>query len=172
MPATQIAQNLAFINWTVLTGLALGSYAAVVLLRRRTTATRGFLRFTTFCALGFGFLAWLSDGALPSSLGTSPVVIDPVWDAPRRFALGAFCVLLVAALVIGRMRPGWARAADLAAVAAGLRQDAAQDIAEDDAVRNARLATGRRSLLKNDGSLTTWLRAGSSFASATKSLLG
>jgi hypothetical protein len=120
VPATQIAQNLAFINWTVLTGLALGSYAAVVLLRRRTSATRGFLRFTTFCALAFGILAWLSDGALPSSLGTSPVVIDPAWDAPRRFALGAFCVLLVAALVIGRMRPTWARAADLAAVAAGV----------------------------------------------------
>ena len=120
VPATQIAQNLAFINWTVLTGLALGSYAAVVLLRRRTSATPGFLRFTTFCALAFGFLAWLSDGALPSSLGTSPVVIDPAWDAPRRFALGAFCVLLVAALVIGRMRPTWARAADLAAVAAGV----------------------------------------------------
>ncbi|MFL5776360.1 MAG: hypothetical protein ACJ76W_08805 [Chloroflexota bacterium] len=120
MPATQIAQNLAFINWTVLTGLGLGSYAAVVLLRRRTTATRGFLRFTTFCALAFGLLAWLSDGALPTSLGTSPVVIDPVWDAPRRFALGAFCVLLLAALVIGRIRPAWARAADLAAVAAGL----------------------------------------------------
>jgi hypothetical protein len=120
VPATQIAQNLAFINWTVLTGLALGSYAAVVLLRRRTTATRGFLRFTTFCALAFGLLAWLSDGALPTSLGSSPVVIDPVWDAPRRFALGAFCVLLLAALVIGRLRPAWARAADLAAVAAGL----------------------------------------------------
>ena len=47
VPATQIAQNLAFINWTVLTGLALGSFAAVVLLRRRTTATPGYLRFTT-----------------------------------------------------------------------------------------------------------------------------
>ena len=42
----------------------------------------------------------------------------------------------------------------------------------DDAVRNARLAAGRRSLLNNDGSLTTWLRAGSSFAGAAKSLLG
>ena len=51
VPATQIAQNLAFINWTVLTGLALGSYAAVVLLRLRTTATPGYLRFTTVCAL-------------------------------------------------------------------------------------------------------------------------
>ena len=70
MPATQIAQNLAFINWTVLTGLALGSYGTVVLLRRRTSATSGFLRFTTWCAFAFGVLAWLSDGALPTSLGT------------------------------------------------------------------------------------------------------
>ena len=57
-------------------------------------------------------------------------------------------------------------------MAAGLQKDSAQDIAEDDAVRNARLAAGRRSLLNNDGSLTTWLRAGSSFAGAAKSLLG
>ena len=48
------------------------------------------------------------------------MVIDPAWDAPRRAALGAFCVLLVAALVVGRIRPGWARGAELAAVAAGL----------------------------------------------------
>ena len=89
--ATQIAQNLAFINWTVLTGLALGSYAAVVLLRRRTAATRGYLGFTTACAVGFGVLAWASDGALPASLGSSPVVVDPAWDGPRAAALGAFC---------------------------------------------------------------------------------
>src|ERR1700675_2379303 len=84
VPAVQIAQNLAFVNWTVLTGLALGSFAAVVLLRRRTSATPGYLRFTTMCAVGFGVLAWISDGALPTSLGSSPVVVDPVWDAPRR----------------------------------------------------------------------------------------
>ena len=48
----QIAQNLAFVNWTLLTGLALGSFAAVVLLRRRTDATHGYLGFTTLCALG------------------------------------------------------------------------------------------------------------------------
>ena len=46
MASTSIAQNLAFVNWTVLTGLALGSYGAVVLLRRRTSATSGFLGFT------------------------------------------------------------------------------------------------------------------------------
>jgi hypothetical protein len=99
--ATQIAENLAFINWTVLTGLALGSFAAVVLLARRTTATSGYLRFTTICALAFGALAWLSDGALPTTLGDSPVVVDPVWDAPRRAALLLFVVLVAVALVVG-----------------------------------------------------------------------
>ena len=105
MPATQIAQNLAFVNWTVLTGLALGSYAAVVLLRRRTTATPGYLRFTTICAVGFGVLAWISDGALPTSLGDSPVVVDPAWDAPRRAALLLFAGLAAAALVARRVDP-------------------------------------------------------------------
>ena len=102
VPATQIGQNLAFVNWTVLTGLALGTYAAVVLLRRRTTATPGYLRFTTLCALGFGLLAWISDGALPASLVDSPVVVDPAWDAPRRAALLLFSVLVAVGLVVGR----------------------------------------------------------------------
>lgn len=120
MPATQIAQNLAFINWTVLTGLALGSYATVVLLRRASAATRGFLGFTATCAIGFGVLAWLSDGALPPTLGGSPVTIDPAWDAPRRAALGAFVGLAAAALVVRRFRPGWADHVELGATAAGL----------------------------------------------------
>ena len=120
VPATQIAQNLAFINWTVLTGLALGSFGAVVLLRRRTSATSGFLGSTSVCALGFGFLAWLSDGALPTTLGSSPVVIDPAWDAPRRAALGLFCVLIVVAMVVRRVRPGAGRVVELAALAAGI----------------------------------------------------
>jgi hypothetical protein len=120
VPATQIAQNLAFINWTVLTGLALGSYSAVVLLRRRTAATSGFLGFTAACAIGFGGLAWLSDGALPASLGASPVVIDATWDDPRRTALVVFLALSTAALVVGRVRPRWARVLELGAVAAGI----------------------------------------------------
>ena len=119
MPATQIAQNLAFINWTLLTGLALGSYAAVVLLRRRSTATRGYLGFTTVCAVAFGLLAWLSDRALPASLGESPVVLDPAWDGPRQTALIGFVLLAIIALVIRRIRSGWAPALELAAAAAG-----------------------------------------------------
>ncbi len=111
MPAQTIGQNLAFINWTVLTGLALGSFGVVVLGRFAMGATRGFLSFTAFCALGFGILAWLSDGALPGRLVGSPVVADPTWDDPRRAALGAFCVIAAAYLfVVARDR----RAAPLA----------------------------------------------------------
>jgi hypothetical protein len=116
VPAVQIAQNLAFINWTVLTGLALGTYAAVILLRRRSTATRGYLGFATACAVGFGLLAWLSDGALPASLGTSPVALDASWDGPRRAALLAFCALAALALVARRIRPGVAVPLELLAV--------------------------------------------------------
>jgi hypothetical protein len=119
--ATQIAENLAFINWTVLTGLALGSFAAVVLLARRTTATSGYLRFTTICALAFGALAWLSDGALPTTLGDSPVVVDPVWDAPRRAALLLFVVLVAVALVVGgRLGPSALNVLRGAAIAAAV----------------------------------------------------
>ncbi|MEX1171224.1 MAG: hypothetical protein WEG56_01310 [Chloroflexota bacterium] len=119
MPATQIAQNLAFINWTVLTGLALGTFAAVVLLRRRSEATRGYLGFTTACAVAFGVLAWLSDGALPTSLGESPVAVDGGWAVPRTTALAAFWILALAGLIVRRFRASWSDIVDLAALAAG-----------------------------------------------------
>jgi hypothetical protein len=118
--ATQIAQNLAFINWTVLTGLAFGTYAAVVLLRRRSMATRGYLGFATICAIGFGVLAWLSDGALPSTSGTSPIAVDAAFDIPRRVGLGAFCLLAVGGLVVRRARPDAAPVVELAAFGAGI----------------------------------------------------
>ena len=116
MASTSIAQNLAFVNWTVLTGLALGSYGAVVLLRRRTSATSGFLGFTAACAVVFGLLAWLSDGALPLALVDSPVVDDPAWTQPRATALLAFCGLAALAIVVRRVRAaagGWLELAAL-----------------------------------------------------------
>jgi len=119
VPATQIAQNLAFINWTVLTGLALGSYAAVVLLRHRSWATRGYLAFTTVCAIGFGVLAWASDGALPGTLGESPVVVNPSWDTPRGLAIGLFCVIAAAGLIARRVAPSAALAVEWTALGAG-----------------------------------------------------
>jgi hypothetical protein len=123
--ATQIAQNLAFINWTVLTGLAFGAYAAVALLRRRSMATRGYLGFATACAIGFGLLAWLSDGALPSSAGTSPIAVDPGFDLPRRLGLAAFCLLAAGGLVVRRARPSIAPAIELAALGAAANTIAA-----------------------------------------------
>ena len=119
MSATQIAHNLAYINWTVLAGLALGADAAVVLLRRRTAATRGYLGFVTACAIGFGVLAWLSDGALPTSLGGSPVVPDPAFDLPRRASLAVFSAGALLALVARRGSVAMANAMELVALAAG-----------------------------------------------------
>ena len=120
VPASQIGENLAFVNWTVLTGLALGTFAAVVMLRRRTSATPGYLRFTALCAVGFGILAWISDGALPASLGTSPVVVDPAWDAPRRAALALFCILVAGGIVARLIGPRAAIALEAGGLAAAI----------------------------------------------------
>ena len=107
MPAERIAQNLAFINWTILTGLAVGAFAAVAIGGSRTGATRGYLTFTSVCAVVFGLLALGSDGALPSAILDSPVATDPTWAAPRRLALVVFCVLAAgyALGLIARRRP-------------------------------------------------------------------
>ena len=118
--APQIGQNLAFVNWTVLTGLALGTYAAIVLLRRRTSATPGYLRFAALCAVGFGILAWISDGALPAALADSPVVVDPAWDAPRGAALALFTALVAIGIVAGRAGPTVRVVLEAGAIAAAL----------------------------------------------------
>jgi hypothetical protein len=99
VPAERIAENLAFINWTVLTSLAFGSFAAVVLARLRTDATRGFLSFTAGSAVVIGILAFLSDQALPAAVSGTPIRIDPAFDVPRRTALGLFCLLAAAYVV-------------------------------------------------------------------------
>jgi hypothetical protein len=93
VPAERIAENLAFINWTVLTGLAIGSFVAVVVATTRTEATRGFLAFTAACAVVLGILAYLSDQALPVAASDSAIRIDPAFDTPRRIALATFTAL-------------------------------------------------------------------------------
>lgn len=95
VPAERIAESLAFINWTVLTALGVGSFVAVVAGRFRTEATKGYLAFTAFSAAVFALLAWLTDGGLP---GLSPDLAgraDPAWDAPRRLALFALPVIAI-----------------------------------------------------------------------------
>jgi hypothetical protein len=58
-----------------------------------------------------------------------------------------------------------------AALTTGLRRDAAAAQSDSLAAFDARLASGRRSLLNDDGSLTPWLRAGATFSGALRSLL-
>jgi hypothetical protein len=115
----QIAVNLAHVNWTLLTALAVGAFAVVVLARLATPATKGYLWFTALCAAGFGFLAYLSDTGLPPIGAGSPVSADPAFDVPRRVALALFTVLaLVSTVVIAR--GGWGRIPLLAGMAAGI----------------------------------------------------
>jgi hypothetical protein len=105
--ASQIASNLALINWTVLAGLAVGSFAFVLLTRLRTPVTRGYLGFTAFCAAGFGLLAWLSDDGLAPAVTGSPVVANTMFDVPRRPLMGLFVILaLVTMVAIARGQRG------------------------------------------------------------------
>ena len=122
VPAERIAENLAFINWTVLVGLAFGSFAAVVLARLRTDATRGFLSFTAACAVLIGVLAFLSDQALPTMSAGTLIRIDPAFDPARRTALGLFCLLAAAYVValVQRRRAPLLATAGLAAAAGTL----------------------------------------------------
>jgi hypothetical protein len=118
-PAQQIAQNLAFINWVVLSGLAIGSLAAVVVARARTEAPRGYLAFTAFCAAAFAALAWLSDGSLgDAAAGTARAATDPVLEQVRRLGLLLLAVDAVAWGVVVR-RGGRATVLGIAGVAAG-----------------------------------------------------
>jgi hypothetical protein len=117
--SSQIASNLALINWTVVAGLAVGSFAAVLLARLRTPATKGYLAFTAGCAALFGLLAWLADDGLAPAATGSPVTADPAFDAPRRVAMAVFVVLaLVSVAAIARGRGGVRPAT--AALAAGV----------------------------------------------------
>jgi hypothetical protein len=95
VPAERIAESLAFINWTVLTALAVGSFAAVVAGRFLTDATRGYLAFTAFSAAAFALLAGLADSSLPALSPELAVRADPAWDGIRRAALLALPVLAV-----------------------------------------------------------------------------
>ena len=122
MPAERIAESLAFINWTVLTALAAGSFAAVVAGRFRTDATKGYLAFTAFSAAAFGALAALADSGLPTLSPDLAIRADPAWDAPRRAALIALPVIAGVygvALLRGRSAPAIALAG-LAAAALAL----------------------------------------------------
>jgi hypothetical protein len=119
VPAQQIATTLPLINWTVLTALAIGSFAVVAGARLLTPATKGFLSFTAACATGFGLLAYLSDTGLPAIPAGATVTGDPTYDLPRRAALVIF-VVIAAVATVATARGGRARVLLLAGLAAGV----------------------------------------------------
>jgi hypothetical protein len=122
VPAERIGESLAFINWTVLTALGVGSFAAVVAGRFRTDATRGYLGFTAFSAAAFGALAYLSDGGLPVLSPDLAIRADPAWEVPRRLALAALpLIAAVYGVAVWRgHRAPWIALAGLAAGALAL----------------------------------------------------
>lgn len=87
MPVESVARSLSFINWVVVSSLAGGSLAAI-LLTRRSESTRGYRGFTVFAAGGWAYLAWLADGALPIPAADAPIhAASAEIDALRRLLL-------------------------------------------------------------------------------------
>ncbi|MGO9177703.1 MAG: hypothetical protein ACLQHS_00250, partial [Candidatus Limnocylindrales bacterium] len=119
MAGLAIGESLAYVNWTVLSALAVGSFGAVVLLGLRTDATRGFLGFTAFCSAALAGLTLLADKALPDSGSTLVIVASPALDLPRRAALAALVVLALA-YVVALARNRRAPLVGIAGVVAGM----------------------------------------------------
>ncbi len=91
MPSDAIAESLAYINWTLLVTLALGSLAAVVV-ALRADASRGYLVFTAACSALLGLVALLADLSLPDPTGLA-ISGAPELEGLRRFGLAAFAIL-------------------------------------------------------------------------------
>ncbi|HEV8516527.1 MAG TPA: hypothetical protein VGQ47_02670 [Candidatus Limnocylindrales bacterium] len=118
MDPRTIAGSLAYINWTVLFALALGSFGVVVLGRLMAGATRGYLAFTSGCAALLALLALLTDLSLPAPTGLA-IEPAPALDQLRQALLGAF-VVLAAAYTIVLARDGRLPALALAGLLAGV----------------------------------------------------
>ena len=117
MPIERLGESLAFINWTVLTTLAVGTFMAVVAGRFLTDATRGYLAFTAFSAAVFAGLAWAADTGFPQVFVPDESVLRQ--EAARR---GGLLALAVVAVVYGLAlrRGGRAAPIAIAGLAAGL----------------------------------------------------
>lgn len=115
MPAETIAQALPYVNWFVLTALALGSFAFVALAAAFSQATAGYLRFTAIAAALLAGLALAADLSLPAASGLTIRPAGGSWDSVRQAGLGAFIVLAVFHGAVGG-RGRWAAAFAVAAI--------------------------------------------------------
>ena len=120
MSAESIFLSLSYINWVVVTALAVGTHAANLLLTLRSESTRGYRGFAVFAGGGWAYLAWLADAALPVPAATAPIhAAGDVNDALRRALLIAVASLATLwTLRIARGADG--RLVGAATVAAGV----------------------------------------------------
>lgn len=103
MPVERLGESLAFINWTVLTTLAVGTFGAVVAGRFLTDATRGYLAFTAFSAVAFSLLAWAADTGFPP--GSPSAELEQAILLRRASLLALAVIALVYGVVLRRGRP-------------------------------------------------------------------
>src|SRR5687767_13583538 len=109
----QAVQSLPYVAWVLLVALAFGSFAFVVLTRRLTDATPGYVRFTAFCSGLLALLALVTDWGLPAPAN---LVIHSAPGNERQLGLIVFTAGAFAfAFLLSRPR-----AADLAAALAGI----------------------------------------------------
>jgi hypothetical protein len=92
----QAVQSLPYVAWVLLTTLAFGSFAFVVLTRQLTDATTGYLRFTAMTAAVVAFLALLVDGGLTPTSDLIVVEPTPTLATLRRLGLVLFTVVAIA----------------------------------------------------------------------------
>lgn len=122
MPAAVVAQALPYVNWVVLVALGVGSFGYAAVAHELTDATRGYLRFTAFCAAVLGALALLADLGLPAAPAESLAIATPAPElaVARRLALAAFAVLALAYVFALRRRTRTFAIAVAALTAAGV----------------------------------------------------
>ncbi|MET1231412.1 MAG: hypothetical protein ABWY52_01015 [Candidatus Limnocylindrales bacterium] len=113
-----VVESLAYVNWTLLFSLAMGSTAMVVGLRRWTEATTGYLGFTAGVAAVLAALTTLLDGSLPVPLNLAVATPSAELDQARRIGLLVFTLLVAIEAVA--LRRGHGHRLGLVAVAAGL----------------------------------------------------
>jgi hypothetical protein len=98
----QAVQSLPYVAWVLLTTLAFGSFAFVVLTRQLTDVTRGYVFFTSVCAGILAVLALAVDSGLHAT--GSLVVVEPseVMATLRLLGLVTFIATAYAHAVFSR----------------------------------------------------------------------
>jgi hypothetical protein len=95
-------QSLPYVAWVILTTLAFGSFTFVVLTRRLTDATRGYLGFTAFCSGLLALLAFLTDSGLTAPTDLLIQQASTTATTLRGAGLGIFAVVGLAYPFIAR----------------------------------------------------------------------